>query len=485
MFVAAAVATAGILGLAHFKVGRAGVVPLLLTVSALVLAGAWAYGLRIGLILVLTLTVVLDRYFLSTGSIAVRPEQIAALIGIVAVISISVARRAEAAKAARLLPAEAALVLWLALNVVSTIYASPSPRDSLRVLALVTLSSLGLWLPRRLLTTRPQLEMATKGFLWIWLAAAAFGVFCYALYTFGVAVGASVNPATGRFAAFGSLWEPNVLGAVCIESAVAWLLLGPLYYPDRLVGLLAGLAIAGSVASYTRAAWVALAVVVIAMLMMPALRSRLSWRIVVGAGASTIAFSALVLAMPSLHQRLAPEATVQSGGAAATAPGPADAGSVKGEPGAGSYIPPTPSPAPHSSRAASLLNSVDVIGRLDQIQQVRADLGANAARWLLGGGTASFGQRHQYLGTPLWIASLPLRLLNDTGIVGTATFLAFAGLITREAWQRRRQFRVAAFASVAVVLALTALSTETLELMVGWLVLGLMLAVTEQPLEVV
>ena len=72
---------------------------------------------------------------------------------------------------------------------------------------------------------------------------------------------------------------------------------------------------------------------------------------------------------------------------------------------------------------------------------------------LFGRGLGSFLVLHQDPpGTPEHVASLPLLILNDTGIVGLILFAAFVVTIFLRAWKRRRHPLVVGLSQVALVL---------------------------------
>jgi hypothetical protein len=98
---------------------------------------------------------------------------------------------------------------------------------------------------------------------------------------------------------------------------------------------------------------------------------------------------------------------------------------------------------------------------------------------LLGHGTASYEAIYVANGVPQHIASLPLLILNDTGIVGLAVFCAFAIAVVVRAWSRRHVPMVLAYGQIALVIGLANLATQTTELMVGWLLIGLLMAAAD------
>jgi O-antigen ligase len=94
----------------------------------------------------------------------------------------------------------------------------------------------------------------------------------------------------------------------------------------------------------------------------------------------------------------------------------------------------------------------------------------------LGNGTASYGERHPIAGQPeQHLANLELAVLNDTGAIGLLVFAAFGVAVARAAWRQRRDPTVAGLGAATLVIALTNTATETTELMITWLMLGLLL----------
>jgi O-antigen ligase len=97
-------------------------------------------------------------------------------------------------------------------------------------------------------------------------------------------------------------------------------------------------------------------------------------------------------------------------------------------------------------------------------------------RPLLGNGTSSYGERHPVAGQPeQHIANLELAVLNDTGVIGLLVFAAFAVAVARAAWRQRHDPTVAGLGAATLVIAATNTATETTELMITWLMLGLLL----------
>jgi len=120
----------------------------------------------------------------------------------------------------------------------------------------------------------------------------------------------------------------------------------------------------------------------------------------------------------------------------------------------------------------AILNRVDLLGRFNQVSQVWDDIRDHL---ILGRGTAAFEALHQFKSVPEHLASLPLNVLDGTGLAGVALFTAFAAAVFVRAWSRRGDDLVHALGQVCLVIAFTNISTETLELMIGWLLIGMLL----------
>jgi hypothetical protein len=429
----------GVLTLAPPRLAIAGAIGLVLVAAAVYVR---VLGARVGLLALLITTCLIDRFTYRLGPVDIRAEQLAALIGL-GLVTVWVVSRRDGWALLRPNLSEALLGVWFALSLISSLTAAPDVSRSVKGVALLLISSLGLLLPRRLLdktTDREQLDMIVKLLLIAFAVEGAYGTGAFLAHVFGSTVSLGANPATGHLSGYGTLWEPNVFGAFCAAGAVAWAWLGPRRFGPTWLGIAACLG--GTVVSFTRAAWLA-AFVVLAISLAGPVRQRANLRqLVLGiAGTAVIALA------------------------------------VFGAEQVADYYPKVPgSPAaPVTSRGlpALLINSIDVFGRLYQAPIVLADL---SGRPLLGNGTASYGERHQVAGQPeQHIANLELSVLNDTGILGLLVFAAFGAALATAAWRLRRDPIVAGLGMATLVIAITNTATETTELMITWLMLGLVL----------
>jgi len=101
----------------------------------------------------------------------------------------------------------------------------------------------------------------------------------------------------------------------------------------------------------------------------------------------------------------------------------------------------------------------------------------SGARWIVGNGVNTFGQRHDdptQPGVPGYISSLPVQVLYDTGIAGVGLLVAFLVLVYRRIPVHRRSLAI----PVAVAIGITSTFTSTLWFTTTWLMLALFLRPT-------
>lgn len=418
---------------------------LVMIVAVVALAAYYVrvFGLQAGLVLLLIVTSFVDRYTFRVGTFDIRPEEVAGL-GTLAVLAVARVREGDRAWLRPSL-AEALLLAWFACNAAGSLLASPDRRLSLKILLLVGVCSLGFFLPRRLITGSKgaeNLEIGTRWLLIVFATEATYGTLAYVLHVFGPTISITPNPASGHLSAYGTLWEQNVFGAVAAAGGVAWVYLGPSRFRHAWFGL--ATCTGGLIDSLTRAAWLAASIVGAIGVGLPGLRRRFDARglaigllggLLVGGAVFVLdSLDTYVVAIPAL------------GGGSTT----------------------------HRGFLAAALNMTDFIGRLNQTGPVWADI--HGRNLFLGRGTASFEALHVAAGVPEHIASLPLLVLNDTGLVGAVIFACFIVAVGARAWTRRGEPTVVAFGQVALIVGLTNLATQTTELMIGWLLIGILLA---------
>ena len=392
-------------------------------------------GPNVGLVVLLIVACLLDRGTFKVGSFNIRAEQVAALLTL-AVLGIT---RFSARRTLWLRPslAEAALAAWFGVGLIGSLTAAPSRGESLKVLALLVLSALGLVLPPRVLERRrKELDEVVR---WLLLAVAAEGaytVLAYFLHWVGPVVSSSFNPGTNLLSAYGTLWEPNVLGAVSAAGAVGWLFLGRVHFKHSWLGV--ALCLSATIVSFTRAAWLAGALVIVLLLAINNSR-QINLRFLARRVVPALALiGVLIIGILAVGDKIG--------------------GSSKGR---------------LTDLSRTIGNGTDILGRLGQFNTVLTDLKQNP---VFGGGIDSYGQRHMFNGSPEHIANLELAVVNDTGLLGLLIFAAFAALVIVTVWRHRLDSTVIGLAAMTLVIALTNQATETLELMITWLLVGLLLA---------
>jgi hypothetical protein len=318
----------------------------------------------------------------------------------------------------------------------SSVLVAPSRGQSLKVLALLIISSAALVLPRRLIERRQELELIIRYLLLALALESAYALAAYFLHIFGPSISISANPAGGHLNAYGTLWEPNVLGAIGGAGALAWAHLGKKRFRHEWIGI--ALCFSACVVSLTRTALLAVTAVLLLSLLLPS-RQRPSVRaVVLGTVAAVITIGAVIAADTWSHYTVA---------------GNAGGGAV-----------------------ASIGNGTDLTGRVNQIKPLLADLKHSP---LIGGGIDSFGQRHAAAGAQEHLANLEMTIVNDTGVLGLILFAAFLAVILVAAWRNRHDDLVLGLAAMVTVVAITNQATETLELMITWLLVGMLVAATE------
>ena len=414
---------------------------------AAVLAAAWlfiaALDLAVGVVVLLITTTLIDRFTLPVGGAAIRAEQIAVVVA----LGIVVVSHRKASPSTWLRPTfpEALLVLWFVIAFISSVVFAPERFASLKILALLAISASVIFVPRRLL--RPDMiETLMRWFLILLLLEAAYGLAAWLLHALGPNLSISVN--RDHLSAYGTLWEPNVFGAVCAAGAVAWALVGHRFYRWSWVAI--AICAGGATVSFTRSAWIALGLVAVLVLITPARRQVEVGTTALAATTAVALIGALLIVDHVGDYWIAPAAQAS----ASTTP---------------------------SSRSADVTTNAgdltDLAGRVYQIRPVLSDLRSHP---LLGGGVDSMVQRHNNPSLA-HIGNVELSVLNDTGVVGLLIFTAFVLASLFAAWQRRWDPLVVALVGTTLVIAITNQATETMELMFTWLFLGLLLAASDLP----
>jgi O-antigen ligase len=100
---------------------------------------------------------------------------------------------------------------------------------------------------------------------------------------------------------------------------------------------------------------------------------------------------------------------------------------------------------------------------------------------LIGLGVDSYGEVHKDLiGVAQQLGNLELAVVNETGVIGLLLFVGVIVVIAAGAWKYRSDNTVLGLSAMVLVLGLANQATETLELMITWLLVGLLLTALQQ-----
>ncbi|MEO8286968.1 MAG: O-antigen ligase family protein [Chloroflexota bacterium] len=414
----------------------------------------------------LVLAVATDHYSLGMGDIRLRFELIVG--GLLAAWFFV---RGRGAVLQRIGIIEYALLGWLAANIFSSLFFSPSRQDSLKN-AIIIAGVLTIYLAGIILFNSAQaITWAAAAWVAVGAVVALIGLLEAALYTlFGTTDGINLERAykDGNFILTprveSTMWEPNIFGSFC--ATVGILALALTLAPDfrspsrqRWLRFAAACAFCGIMLSMTRTVWM-LAPLILAILMAVSLRLKLAtarqvWQgmllpagigIVVGLVVGNffmptltwqrgypwnLTYEQVKQSVPYLMKGITPpivEGTPAAGVTAmpTTAPGatPNPAGAPTAVVSSGSTL------IDKMREAASPDTAPSIQGRLTIFRQ-------SADAWLqrpvFGWGTGSFALLYPPDLNGYWISNLELHLLFDTGIVGFLFFTAAIVIAARKA----------------------------------------------------
>ena len=409
-------------------------------------------GITIGLVVlplmalfaVLTLATAGEGFSMQVAGLTFRPDMLVATVFAVRALTVTPRVRAGAA--------EAALVAFMALQVVTSALHAVDPMESFRSAAMLGFGALAFFGIRAAFATRERLLAALRIFLVVALAAAAAGIAMLAAsYVIGSTFGVTRLETLGGFPAItGFAYEHDMFGSSCAALAIVFLALWREANPllSRSASAVSfWLCAAATLLSLARGAWLGLAAGLL-----------VSW-IAVGRRArpmtGLVLTSAVVIAL------------IGAGALAFSSRSVAEVGS-----GTASAV---------SSQARQALNLGSSTGARRLVEWRTSLSEVRSSPWF-GLGTDSYGQRHfdetLFGPRPAFVGNWFVRILYDSGIVGLFLFLAFAVPIV---WPDAR-LRLAAgdLAPIAraltfgcTVLAVSYLATDALLLVWPWVLLGL------------
>jgi O-antigen ligase len=408
-----------------------------LGVGALVTSLPW-----FGLLTVLALTAVFNKFALSVGGLTVRAEE---LILIPFAFRAYVLTRPTFRLRWRL--GEWSLLGYVLLQVATSFLHSPKLQHSLLIVGLLTFGALAYHAVFTSICTRERLLRATKLILWIILFGAAAGLLAALAHVlFHTTAGLNAKSTRNIPTVHGLAYENNIYGSGSAAGAIAYLILmrndNPLF--SRRFSLFAFMVcFVAMVASYTRGAWIAFVVALIGTALFKrrsSLRPRRPERVAVALFLVGVAVPAFLwfAGSPTSQSRLV--ASLQD-------------------------------------KANTILNFQEGSGRARASEWRIATSEAFTRSPWIGLGTNSYGQRHLEGGQPAYLGNLYIRSVYDSGILG---LLLLLGFLIPTLWPRRA-LRVSAgdLAPVARALvfmwgtlAVAFAGTDSMYLMWPWILLG-------------
>jgi O-antigen ligase/polysaccharide polymerase Wzy-like membrane protein len=408
---------------------------------ALLPVGIWllhwlTYSAEVGIGLLLV-AAAMPRGAIDVGGLNLRPEHIA--VGLLC-LALPVLLRRRPQEPALWMFADYALAVYVGLNILSSLVASPAPLQTLKWSTQQTLAILPYFFLRLLAADQRRFRWAFRAFLLVGALEAAYGVVAYyANYFLGTEFGVSTDFYGTLAAPYGTLFEPNIFAAYCGAFSVAML---ALFLQERRRIYLAGygVTLAGMAVGLSRAA---LGATLIGLLLLAycARRMRLlDWRVVRSVAVATLCVGIVIL----------PAVTAQYSERLSTV----------------DVTDPTADP--------------NTLFRVVQFEVAVDDIYESP---LLGNGTASFqllydpAQALVQIGAEVpWIANTELRVLHDTGVIGFVTFVLFVAALFRRARRRLRQVSDPALLALtvsSVVYLVSFQATEGTILAFTWVHLGM------------
>jgi len=371
----------------------------------------WPYGALVVLITASAMPV----FFVEVFGWKARPEHFAAaIVAAAVVIWLTLTERRVA-----LNKLDYWIIAYVAINFISSAFTSSAPSATLRWALQNSLAILPYFLIRFVVTDREVLEKAFRVLLAVGIAEAAYAILCYASHlVFGSTAGISVGPyRSGISVPYGSMYEPNLLGAYAGCCAVMLLSLYVLATKNRSIYMMCFfITSVASVLSFSRAALLALIIVI----------SWIFWK--VRSAEDT-----------GRHRR----ATVALAASLVVVVAVSPLGGILWERFNNLYY--------------EGLTEETAVSRFIVIQEAVQEIPAHP---LLGSGTASFNLSFDWARyvpewadvQTTWIGNTPLRVLHDVGIVGLIALLGFFASV----WWRIRTLLRGASRQASILFALWA-----------------------------
>jgi len=381
---------------------------------------------------VLLVASAMSRFFVQISNLKARPEHIA--VGLLCCLVPIVMKRRTYATA--WVKADILLLVYVGLNILSSVAGSPEPAQTLRWSIQQAIAILPYFLLRILAVDETAFRRIFQLLLWVGVIQAAYAIVCFfSNWTLGTEFGMALDQYGDIPGTYGTQLEPNLLGAY--SSACLVMLLFS-YFIKPTGKLLAGIGItyAAAAISLSRAVVVGGALAVLVMLYCGKRLQIIRRDDLVRVGVTVLIVS-LVLAPIFVSMYVERFKTLN----------------------------------------ASDIDEDTLSGRVVTGVLAFEDI---AEHPMLGTGTASyqlnFDTEQEGSINGSWIANTELRVLHDTGILGACVFLAFLYFLYAPCWRLlKREFSLELMALMvaSLVYCVSFQATEGTLLAFCWVHLGL------------
>lgn len=378
----------------------------------------------------------MSRFYIQIGSLKARPEHI-----VIGLLCLAVPFLWHRLPRPHWIWPDCLLLGYVTANLVSSLFMSISPSQTLRWAAQQTLVILPYFLLRIIAGQPHTFVRAVRILAAAGAIEAAYALLCFfSNLLFGTGFGVEVGQYGSFPGTYGTMYEANILGAF---SGASFVVIMALYFKERRKSLLFGglLTYAGLLISLSRAAILATFAVFI-LLGLLALKAKAIDRVAVRKIGTALTVASLILAPVVIPLYIERFSTVE---------------------------------------IADLTADRDTALRIATIAVAADDIVEHP---ILGNGTSSFqlmvSSREIGFGSDpdqgTWIGNTEMRVIHDTGLVGFGVFLWFLLSLAFRAWKVLREqwnAELLGLSFAALVYCLTFQTTEGTLLAFSWIHLGL------------
>ncbi len=412
---------------------------LCVVIAAPLLLARWPYGALLSLMI----AAAMPRFSMTIGSWHAETEHLVAAAGGL-ILLVRLWRKEQEWNS--LERADLLLLVFVAMNFVSSYAGSPDPSSTLRWALLQTLAISPYFLVRQLIDSGARFEKALTLLLVVGAGEALFGLLCFASY---ILFGTKLGITNFFYLSFipgvhGSQWEPNIFGSYCTCFAVMFLFYFLVTERDRFWYLMSFLLTTVAVLlSLARQGWACLIIVGGLVVLYNQRHNRIPWRRLAPlAAAIAIAIGTAFAVMRDLPERL------------------------------------------ETLAVSKALEDPTVAHRLMLLAFAGEDIKDHP---IIGQGSSSFKLLHTDFDdtgeNAGWLGILFVRITHDTGVVGMSIFLWFIFHIGRRAWKilaartkSAASMAVAALSAGAMVMLIAYQLTDASTLAFTWIHFGMLVA---------